>query len=302
MIKNFDQLLEKLRSREDKKTVVIAAAQTGSAIEAAVMAKKEGLANSLLIGDKAEIEKIISEKFPGFKDVFEIEDTGTDMQKACAKAVEAVHQNKAQIILKGKADTAMLLKAVLDKDKGLGTGEVMSDVLAYETEDRLFLMSDGGIVLYPELKEKISIVKNAVKVAHALDNPNPKVAMLAAVEVVNPKMQCTVDAAIISKMNQRKQITGCEIDGPLALDNAINLDAAKIKGIESNVAGQADILIVPNIEAGNIFGKSLTYCSKFRVAHVVMGTKAPILIASRADDAETKMLCMAMGIAAADHS
>ncbi|MCK9328542.1 MAG: phosphate acyltransferase [Candidatus Cloacimonetes bacterium] len=302
MIKNFDQLLEKLRHNQTKKTVVIAAAQTGSAIEAAVMAKKEELANSLLVGDKVEIEKILSEKFPEYVGVFEIEDTGSDMVKACSKAVETIHQNRAQIILKGKADTAMLLKAVLDKEKGLGTGEVISDVLAYEMDDKLYLMTDGGIVLYPDLKEKISIVKNAVKVAHSLDNPNPKVAMLSAVEVVNPKMQCTMDAAIIAKMNQRKQITGCVIDGPLALDNAINLNAAKIKGIESPVAGQADILVAPNIEAGNIFGKSLTYCSKVRIAHVVMGTKAPILIASRADDAETKMLCMAMGIAAADYS
>lgn len=302
MIKNFDELLQKLKKNPEKKTVVIAAAQTESAIEAAVMAKKEELANSLLVGDKTVIEKIITEKFPEFQGVFEIEDTGTDMAKACAKAVEAIHQRKAQIILKGKADTALLLKAVLDKEKGLSTGEVMSDVLAYETEEKLILMSDGGIVLYPDLKEKISIVKNAVKVAHSLDNPNPKVALLAAVEVVNPKMQCTLDAAMITKMNHRKQITGCTIDGPLAFDNAINMEAAQIKGIESPVAGQADVLIVPNIEAGNIFGKSLTYCAKYRVAHVVMGTKAPILIASRADNAETKMLCMAMGIAAADFS
>lgn len=302
MIKNFDQLLEKLRNQKEKKTVVIAAAQTESAIEAAVMAKKENLANSLLVGDKEVIEQIITEKFPEFSGQFEIEDTGKDMQKACIKAVETIHQNRAQIILKGKADTALLLKAVLDKEKGLGTGEVMSDVLAYETPEKLILMSDGGIVLYPDLKEKISIVKNAVKVAHSLDNPNPKVALLAAVEVVNPKMQCTLDAAMITKMNHRKQITGCIVDGPLAFDNAIDMEAAKIKGIESPVAGQADVLIVPNIEAGNIFGKSLTYCAKYRVAHVVMGTKAPILIASRADNAETKMLCMAMGIAAADFS
>ena len=299
MIKNFEQLMEKLRKRTEKKTVVIAAAQTESAIEAAIMAKKEGLANSLLVGDKLVIEKIIKENFSDFVGAFEIEDTGSDLTKACNRSVEIIHEKKAQIILKGKADTALLLRAVLDKEKGLGTGEVMSDVFAYETDDKLVLMSDGGIVLYPDLKEKISIIKNAVKVAHSLDNLNPKVALLASIEVVNPKMECTLDAAIITKMNQRNQITGCIIDGPLAFDNAIDIEAAKIKGIESPVAGQADILIVPNIEAGNIFAKSLTYYAKYRVAHVVMGTKAPILIASRADNAETKMLCMAMGIAAA---
>ncbi len=126
--------------------------------------------------------------------------------------------------------------------------------------------------------------------------PNPKVALLSAVEAVNPKMPSTIDAALIARMNERKQITGCIVEGPLAFDNAIDIEAAKIKGITSPVGGQADILIVPNIEAGNIFGKTLTYYCHYRVAHVVMGTKVPILIPSRADDGETKMLCMAMGL------
>ena len=296
MIKNFDEMLNKVRSNAVKKKVIVASAQTETAIEAAVLAKQENLADSLLVGDKVMIEKIISEKFSEYKGSFEIEDTGSDLHRACTRAVECVHEKKGDIILKGKADTALLLRAVLDKENGLGTGEVISDVLAFETPERLVMLTDGGIVLYPDLKEKISIIKNAVKVAHAFDNPNPKVAVLAAVESVNPKMQSTVDAAILSKMNQRNQITGCIIDGPLALDNAIDIEAVKIKGIVSEVAGDADILIMPNIEAGNIFAKSLTYYAKYRVAHVVMGTKAPILIASRADSAETKMLCIAMGI------
>jgi phosphate butyryltransferase len=298
MIKNFDDLLEKLRSRTEKKTVVVAAAQTHSAIEAAVMAYQEGLANSLLVGDKSQILDILSSSFPENKDTFEIVDTGSDLMLACTKAVACIHEGKGHLILKGKADTALLLKAVLDKDKGLSTGEVMSDVLAYETPERLIFMTDGGIVLYPDIKEKISLIKNAVKVAHAFDIPLPRVALLAAVEVVNPKMPCTTDAAIISMMGARNQITGCLIDGPLALDNAIDMEAVKIKGIESKVAGQADILVMPNIESGNIFAKGLTYYAKYRVAHVVMGTKVPILIASRADSAQTKMLCVAMGIVA----
>ena len=300
MITNFNQLLEKQKSKTVKKTVVIAAAQSESAIEAAVLAKKESLAESLLIGDKSIIENILNDKFPDYINSFIIEDTGADLNKACQRAVETIHEKKAHIILKGKADTALLLKAVLDKDRGLSTGEVMSDVLAYETTDKIVLLTDGGIVMYPDLKEKISLIKNAVKVAYSLENLNPKIALLAAIETVNPKMQCTLDAAIITKMNQRNQITGCVIDGPLAFDNAIDFEAAKTKGIDSPVAGKADILIAPNIEAANIFAKSLTYYAKFRVAHVVMGTKAPILIASRADNAETKMLCMAMGIAAAE--
>ena len=298
MIKNFDQLVAKCQQATSKKTVVIAAAQSESAIEAAVLAAEEALANSLLVGDKAIIEDLLATKFSKYKGFFEIIDTGADLGKACSVAVQTIHDKKASIILKGKADTALLLKAVLDKEKGLSIGEVISDVFAYETPEKLVLLTDGGIVLYPDLKEKISLIKNAVKVAHSLGNPNPLVALLAAVEVVNAKMPCTVDAAILTKMNQRDQISGCVIDGPLALDNAIDLESAKIKGIDSPVAGQADILIAPNIEAANIFAKSLTYYAKYRVAHVVMGTKAPILIASRADTAEVKMLCMAMGIMA----
>ena len=299
MITNFNQIIAKCQQNQDKKTVVIAAAQSESVIEAAIIAKEKNLAHSLLVGDKISIEKILSERFYNYKDCFEIIDTGADLGKACSVAIQTIHEKKASVLLKGKIDTALLLKAVLDKENGLSTGEVISDVFVYETPEKLVLLSDGGIILYPDLKEKISLIKNAVKVAHSLGNINPKVALLAAVEVVNPKMPCTLEAAMITKMNQRNQITGCIIDGPLALDNAIDIESAKIKGIESPVAGYADILITPNIEVANIFAKSLTYYAKYRVAHVVMGTKAPILIASRADSPEVKMLCMAMGIISA---
>jgi phosphate butyryltransferase len=208
-----------------------------------------------------------------------------------------VRESKGDLILKGKTDTSVLLKAVLDKEKGLRISEVISDVLAYEHPTGIKLMSDGGINILPDLSEKIAIIKNAVQVAHALGNANPRVAVLSAVEAVNSKMPSTIDAALIAKMNERKQIGGCVIEGPLAFDNAVDLAAAKTKGITSEVGGNADILIVPNIEAGNIFGKALTYYCNYRVAHVVMGTKAPILIPSRADDGETKMLCMALGLA-----
>jgi phosphate butyryltransferase len=298
MLKNFDELIALVKERP-KKTVVVAAAQAGSAIEAAILAKKENLAESLLVGDKEYILNFLEKEHPEYKDAFQIIDTGKDLSLACAESVRAVKEGKGHLILKGKADTATLLKAVLDKERGLRTGSVLSDVLAYEHPEKLMLMSDGGINLYPELNEKIAIIKNAVAVAHALENPKPRVALLAAVESVNPKMQCTIDASIIAKMNERKQIVDCYIDGPLAFDNAISVEAAKMKGIESEVAGRADILIVPNIEAGNIFGKSLTYYCRYRVAHVVMGAAVPILIASRADDAETKMLSMALGILSA---
>ncbi|RLC50103.1 MAG: phosphate acetyltransferase [Candidatus Cloacimonadota bacterium] len=295
MIKNFDELLQKVKNMPNK-TVVIAAAQTGTAIEAAVMAKKENLGNCIMTGDADYIQKYLNDNHPEFKDSFEIHDTGKEFVPAAKKAVELIRTGKGDLILKGKCDTATLLKAVLDKENGLRTGNIMSDVLAYETSDKILLMGDGGFLPLPDLTEKISIVKNCVAVAHKLGNENPKVALLTHSEAINPKVQSTIDAAVITMMNKRNQIKGCIIDGPLAFDNAINKNAAKLKGIKSEVAGEADILIVPNIEAGNIFGKSLTYYSHYRVAHVVMGAKVPILIASRADNAETKFLSMALGI------
>ncbi len=295
MIKNFDQLLETLKQNENK-TVVIAAAQSPASLEAAILAKRENLADSIMTGDAEFIKNHIRETAPDLVDAFEIIDCGSDIPLACAKAVELVREGRGDLILKGKGSTATILKAVLDKEKGLRSAKVISDVLAVETPERVVLLTDGGINLYPTVDEKVAIVENAVKVGHSLGNPKPKVALLAAVEVVNPKMPCTLDAALIAKMNQRGQIKNCIVDGPFALDNAINLEAARMKGIESEVAGDADILVVPNIEAGNFMGKAFTYYCNYRVAHVVVGTKAPILIPSRADNAETKMLSMALGI------
>lgn len=296
MFKNFEQMKDYVK-QGPRGRVVIAAAQTSSVLDAAILACKEDLADSILVGDKAQIIPILEEMAPDLIGKFEIIDTGADLVLAARKSVALVKEGRADIILKGKTDTAVLLKAVLDKETGLRQSEVISDVLAYEHPDGIRLMSDGGINIAPELSEMIAIVKNSVQTAHAMGNKNPKVALLSAVEAVNPKMQSTVNAAIISKMNQRGQIPSCIVEGPLAFDNAVSLEAAKIKGITSEVGGSADILIVPNIEAGNIFGKALTYYCGYRVAHVVMGTKAPILIPSRADDGETKMLCMVMGLA-----
>lgn len=296
MIKNFDELLQQVK-QAPRGTVVIAAAHTASVLDAAILAKREALAESLLVGDKAAILELLNKMAPELSQSFEIIDTGDDLVKAAKTSVAMVREGRANLILKGKTDTSVLLRAVLDKEHGLRKSDVISDVLAYEHPDGLRLMSDGGINILPELSDKLAIIKNAVNVAHALNNPLPKVALISAVEVVNPKMPATLDAALLAKMNERGQIPGCIVEGPLAFDNAVDAAAAKTKGITSPVGGAADIFIVPNIEAGNIFGKMLTYYCKYRVAHVVMGTMVPILIPSRADDGETKMLCMALGLA-----
>jgi len=298
MIKSFDELIEKVKKLPAKK-VVIPGADTKTVIYAATLAKTEGIADFLLIGNKKKILSYIETIEKSLLDAFEIIDE-SDPVNCVQKAVESIHKKKADLILKGNTSTSQLMKGVLDKETGLQTGNLLSDVFIFETEDRLTLMTDGGVVLYPEIKEKIALINNAVKVAHHLENPNPKVALLGAIEVPNPKMPPTIDAAIIAQMNKRGQIKGCIVDGPFALDNAISEEAAKIKGVVSPVAGNADILIMPNIEAGNIFGKALTYYAHLRVAHVVMGAKAPILITSRADDAETKLHSIALGIICAD--
>jgi len=295
MIKNFEQLMNKVKEMKNK-TVVIAAAHTSSAIDAAVLAKKENIADSLLIGNKKFIEEYLQENDSAFLNNFTIIDTGNDLELAAAESVKAIREGKADILLKGKCATATLIKAVLDREKGLRTGNNLSDVLVYEHPQRLILLSDGGINLYPGVEEKISIINNAVKVAHALDNPKPKVALLAAVEVVNPKMPATVDANIITERYKKNHVEDCIVEGPLAFDGAVSKMAAKAKGIKSEVGGDADVLIVPNIEAGNIFGKALTYYCNYRVTHVVMGAKVPIIIASRVDTAETKMLSIALGV------
>jgi phosphate butyryltransferase len=296
MYKNFDDMVADVKAQR-RGTVIIAAAQTESVLDAAVLAKREGLAECLLVGDKPQIQALLQQMAPEHMNSFEIVDIGPDLVKAAKVSVQLAREGKGDIILKGKTDSGQLLRAVLDKENGLRISDVISDVLAYEHPSGVKLLSDGGVNLAPDLNEKIAIVRNSVQVAHQMGAAKPKVAMIAAVETVNPKMQATVDAAIISRMNARNQITGCVVEGPLAFDNAVDTEAARIKGIESPVAGQADIFIVPNIEAGNIFGKMLTYYCGYRVAHVVVGTKAPILIPSRADSGELKMLCMAMALA-----
>ncbi|MPM46116.1 Phosphate acetyltransferase [bioreactor metagenome] len=220
-----------------------------------------------------------------------------DINKAAAKAVELVSKGEAQFLMKGILGTADLLKAVLNKEAGLKTSNLLSHVMIYEvpTYHKLLFLTDGGMVPYPELKDKIGIINNAVKVAHSLQIEKPMVAPICAVEVVNPSMQATLDAAALATMNKRGQIKGCIIDGPLALDNAISKEAAHHKGIVSEVAGETDILLVPNIEAGNFLGKSLTYFAQAESAGVIVGAKCPVVLVSRADSAKSKLYSIALG-------
>jgi len=294
MIKTFDEVISKVKSQSMKK-VAVAVAQDEPVLEAIRDAKKNGIADAILVGDKEEIIKI-AETIGMNIDEYEIIDE-KDVNKASIETVKLVSSGRADMMMKGLVDTATFLRAVLNKEVGLRTGKQMSHIAIFEVPgyDRLLFVTDAAFNMYPELKEKIDIIKNAVQVAHALENNMPKVAPICAVEVINPSMQATLDAAALSAMNKRGQIKGCIIDGPLGLDNAISKEAAHHKGIVSDVAGEVDILLVPNIEAGNFLGKSMTYFAGAESAGVIVGAKCPVVLVSRADSAKSKLYSIALG-------
>jgi len=295
MFRTFDDLFNHLRSKGIER-IVVAGGEDSEALRAVKKSFEYGFGRGVLVGDKEKIELALKEI--GGNDFVEgIVDVQSEIEKGRV-AVEEV--KKGGILLKGQIKTAYLLKAVLDKNFGLRTDRLISDVFLFEdtsVSNKLVLMSDGGVNIKPDFNALVDIINNAVEVAHKLGNSDPRVALLSAVEVVNPDMDDTINWALISKMNERGQIKGCTIDGPLALDNAISEYAAKKKGIKSEVAGNADILIVPNIVVGNVFGKALAYYAKFRNAHIIVGTSAPVLIPSRADKSDVKFNSIALAIA-----
>lgn len=294
MVKSLEELLE-LAKRKEKKTMAVAVAQDGVVLEAVIKAVDMNIINAILVGNEEEIKSIAKEANIDLSRVRIINEC--DIIKAAAKAVELVTNGEANYVMKGLLGTSDLLKAVLNKEANLRTNNLLSHVMIYDVESykKLLLLTDGGMVTYPELKDKIGIIKNSVTVAKALEIDMPKVAPICAVEVVNPSMQATLDAAALSTMNKRGQIKGCIIDGPLGLDNAISKEAALHKGIVSEVAGEADILLVPNIEAGNFLGKSMTYFAGAESAGVIVGAKCPIVLVSRADSAKSKLYSIALG-------
>ena len=295
MINSFKELFDNLKSR-GRERIVVAGGEDGETLKALKECYECGIGEAILVGKKGEIEKAVI-KVGDDKFIKEIIDAKDDAEKV-RKSVEKVKEGGT--LLKGKIKTATLLKGVLNKEWGLRTNRIISDVFVFEdrrTENPgMVLMSDGGVNLKPDIKTLVAIVNNAVEVAHKLGIEIPKVALLAAVETINPDMEETIKAGVISKMNQRGQITGCIIDGPLALDNAISEFAAKKKGISSPVAGKADILIVPDIAAGNILGKAFTYYANYQVGHTLIGAMAPVIIPSRSDKSDVKLNCIAFSI------
>ena len=299
MSKNFDDLLSRVKECKRKK-VSVAVAQDEPVLEAIKAAKEQGIADAILVGDKNKIKEIadsIGMDITQFEVIHE-----PDVKKAALFAIQLVSSGRADMVMKGLVDTATFLRSVLNKEVGLRTGKVMSHVSVFEIEgfDRLIFLTDAAFNTYPDLKAKVQIVQNSVSVAHACGIECPKVAPVCAVEVVNPDMPATIDASLLSKMNDRGQIKGCVVDGPLALDNALSEEAAHHKGITGPVAGKADVIMLPNIETANVMYKTLTYTSNSRNGGILVGTSAPVILTSRAASFETKVNSIALAAVVAE--
>ena len=278
-----------------RKRIAVAAAQEASALEAALDARAAGIAEPVLIGDLEAIRAIAAELGADLSGLRLIEEK--DYARAAAAAVALVRSGEADVLMKGVLDTSILLKAALNKEVGLNAGRLTSHVAVIESPHyhKLFIVTDAAINIAPDLQGKLDIIANAVAVSRSIGVELPKVAMLAAVEKVNPeKMPCTADAALITQMNRRGQVKGCVVDGPLALDNAISAESARIKKIVSDVAGDVDVLVVPDIEAGNVLYKALLDLGGAKGAGIVAGAAKPIVLTSRADSRETKLASIAL--------
>lgn len=293
-LKNFQELISKVQNNNRKKRVVVVAGHDEHTLEAVFRAKKDKLVEPILVGNKSKIKDILKSLNISF-DYNEIIHTDSDFESA-EKAVDLVNNGKVDFIMKGKLQTADLMKAVVNKEKGLRTGNVMSHIAFQEipTYNKLVAITDGGMMMYPNVEEKKQIIENAVDVLLAFGYEKPKIAVLCAVETVNPKMPETEDADILKKMNLSGEIKNCIVEGPISYDLTMNNESAKIKGYESSVTGDVDILVVPNITIGNILGKALIESAGAKMAGIIVGAKVPIVLTSRGATSEEKYLSLVL--------
>lgn len=296
--KSFDELVEKVKGYPSMKRMAVAAAGEEHTLEAVLHARKEGIARPILVGDKAQIVRILGElgETVPEEDIYSAEDA-----KAAAElAVSLVREGKADFLMKGYLDTGVILKAVVNKETGLGKGGVMSHFTMFDipTYHKILVPVDGGMVTYPTLEQKKAIIENTVGTLRDMGYDCPKVGVLACVEKVNPKMPETVEAAELARMNKDGEIGDCIVEGPISYDCAVDAEIAKMKGYESQIAGDVDVLVAPNIHAGNIMGKMLACTCKARLAGFIVGAKCPIVLTSRGSSAEEKFLSIVVSAAA----
>ena len=297
MFHKLSEITRKDKSKP-KQRIVVAAAEDEAVLRSLQPGIKEGIIIPILVGDKAEIAKIaqsIDFDLTGVQVVHN--DKGASI--SAQLAVSIVKKGDADILMKGFVSTGALLKAVLDKQEGLRKSKVLSHVAFFESPyyHKLLCVTDAAMNIAPDFDTKVHILNNAVEACHKIGIETPKVAVVAAVETVNPKMEATVHAAMLKTMSERKQIKGCIVDGPLAIDIAVSKEAAEHKRIVSEVAGDCDIILVPDIEAGNMFYKALSFLGGAKVAAVIMGATVPIVLTSRSDSEESKVLSIALAAA-----
>ncbi|PID82868.1 MAG: phosphate butyryltransferase [Clostridiales bacterium] len=295
MINSFELMLKIAKERGPKK-VAVALAADHEVLSAIDLAYKKGIITAVLIDDKNEIEKVASKHNIDISK-HEIIDI-SDKVEASRKAVSLVSSGNADILMKGLVDTSIILKAVLDKEIGLRTGSVLSHVAVFDSKyyHKLLFVTDAAMNIAPDLDTKKKIIDNAASLANALDLEKPNVAVICAKEKVNPKMSATVDAGELVKMYEEGKFENCVVAGPFALDNAISKEAAEIKGVKHMGAGDADILLCPDIEAGNILYKALSFLGGASSAGIILGAKAPVVLTSRADSDETKLHSIALAV------
>lgn len=298
--KTFEELVEKLKASARAVRMAVAAAGDEHTIEAVLNARKEGIVSPILVGDKALIEAALA-KFGATVPAEDIYDV-PDIAESAKYAVQLVREGKANLLMKGKLDTSVMLRPVVNKETGIGKGGVMSHFTAFEVPSyhKLLVPVDGGMVTYPTLEQKKAIIENTVGALRAMGYDEVKVGVLACVEKLNPKMPETVDADALKQMNLRGEITGCIVEGPISYDCAVSKEIADFKGFTSPVAGDVDVLIAPNIHAGNIMGKMLACTAGAKMAGFIVGAQVPIVLTSRGSTPLEKYNSIAIAAAAAE--
>ena len=300
MTKSFDDLLSKVNDCSTKK-LAVAVAQDKAVLEAVKVAKERKIADAILVGDEDEIKKIGAELGMDMSQYRIVDEK--DVVEASLKAVKLVHDGEADMYMKGLLPTGTFLKSVLNKEVGLRTGKPLSHVCVFEIPgiDRLLFLTDVAFMPYPTLDDKKCMIDYTVEVANACGVDNPKVAVLAALETVNEKMPCTLDAAELTKLNDEGEIKGCVIDGPLSMDIALYKEAAEEKGaLDRKVAGDADILVFPDIHAGNLVYKTIVHMVPCKNGNILTGTKAPVILTSRSDTVDVKVNSIALAAVVAE--
>ncbi len=300
MLKNFKEMAELVKANPVKKRIVLCCAHDEHSLDAVYEAFKEGIVEPVFVGKEDEIKAICAEHGFDFGDVtvYNVDD---DVE-AAKKAVELIREGKGDFLMKGRMQTADLLRQVVNKETGLQVGKIMSHVGLFQVPNyhKVVVLTDGGMLLQPDLEQKVKIINNAVEVLHSLGYDDPKVGVMCGAEVPNKKAQESMDAVALKEMWQNGEITGCTVEGPISYDIALSKEIAEFKKFESPVAGEVDAMIMPSMAAGNMLGKSWTVSSNGMMAGIIVGAKVPIVLTSRGSSAEEKFYSIVLAAAASN--